>query len=118
MTLATPDHNKEIYGTLHDQIIVKRFMRLLLFAAPRIMDVQSHPVDMVPRRGMPEGPPNPVVIEDDAWLGAEVFVIPGVTIGRGSVIAARSVVTSDIPPMVLAAGVPAKVVRELRVEKS
>ncbi|MFZ4395568.1 MAG: glycoside hydrolase family 44 protein [Kiritimatiellia bacterium] len=48
-----------------------------------------------------------------AWLGARVTVLPGVTIGGGAVVGAGAVVTRDIPPNVLAAGVPARVVRNL-----
>lgn len=55
----------------------------------------------------------PVVIGRDVWLGLNCTVLKGVTIGDGSVIAAGSVVTSDIPAGVLAAGVPARVIREL-----
>lgn len=54
-----------------------------------------------------------VRIGDDVWLCAGVTVIPGVTIGDGSVIAAGAVVTTDIPSGVVAAGVPAKVVKEI-----
>ena len=55
----------------------------------------------------------PVVIEDDVWLGLRTTVLKGVTIGRGSIVGAGSVVTQDIPPRSLAFGVPAKVVRSL-----
>lgn len=53
----------------------------------------------------------PITIGDNCWLGANVSVMPGVTIGSGCVIAAGAVVTKDIPDNALAAGVPAKVMR-------
>ncbi len=53
----------------------------------------------------------PVVIEDDVWLGAEVTVLKGVRIGKGSVIGAKSLVTQDIPAGVVAAGNPACVIK-------
>lgn len=53
----------------------------------------------------------PVRIGEDCWLGAGVIVLPGVTIGRGSVIGAGSVVTKDIPENVVAFGNPCRVVR-------
>ena len=52
------------------------------------------------------------VIDQDVWIGFGAVVLTGVTIGRGSVIAAGSVVTKDIPPYSIAAGVPAKVVAQ------
>lgn len=54
-----------------------------------------------------------IVIEDDVWLGSGAIVMDGVRIGKGSVVAAGAVVTSDIPPHVVAAGVPARVIREI-----
>lgn len=50
------------------------------------------------------------IIEDDVWLGYAAIILTGVTIGRGSIIAAGSVVTKDIPPYSIAAGVPAKII--------
>ncbi|GAB1266010.1 hypothetical protein NBRC116492_28200 [Aurantivibrio infirmus] len=54
-----------------------------------------------------------VVIESGAWLGANVTVLPGVTIGRNSVIGAGSVVTNSIPDYSVAVGVPAKVIKKI-----
>jgi acetyltransferase-like isoleucine patch superfamily enzyme len=56
------------------------------------------------------------VIEDDVWLGANTVVLPGVTIGRGAVIGANSVVSSNVPPMVVARGNPAEVVLDYRID--
>lgn len=55
----------------------------------------------------------PITLEDNVWLGANVTVCGGVTIGAGSIIGAGSVVTKDIPPGVIAGGVPCKVIREI-----
>lgn len=49
-----------------------------------------------------------VVIEDHAWIGTRATILPNVTIGRGAVVAAGSVVTRDVPPLTIVAGVPAK----------
>ncbi|WP_091914676.1 acyltransferase [Prevotella aff. ruminicola Tc2-24] len=54
-----------------------------------------------------------VIIEDDTWIGANAVILPGVTIGRHSVIAAGAVVTKDIPPHSLAAGIPAKIIKQI-----
>jgi acetyltransferase-like isoleucine patch superfamily enzyme len=59
------------------------------------------------------GTPRPIVVEENVWLGARVTVLKGVTIGRGTVVAAGSVVTSSLPAGVLAGGVPAKVIKPL-----
>lgn len=53
-----------------------------------------------------------VVIEDGADLGIGTIVLPGVTIGEGSVVGAGSVITRDIPPFHIVAGVPAKIIKE------
>jgi acetyltransferase-like isoleucine patch superfamily enzyme len=57
----------------------------------------------------------PIVIEDDVWIGRGAIVMPGVRIGRGSVVAAGAVVTRSVPERSLAAGVPARVIRELDI---
>lgn len=53
----------------------------------------------------------PVVIEDDSDLGVGSIVLPGVTVGRGAVVGAGSVVTRDVPPYAVVAGAPARVLR-------
>ena len=63
--------------------------------------------------------PKPVVIEDDVWIGRRVIILPGVTIGKGSVIGAGAVVSKDIPPYSVAVGVPARVVKSRKnIEES
>ena len=54
-----------------------------------------------------------VVLEDDIWVGANAVILPGVTIGKHAVVAAGAIVTKDVPPHSLVAGVPAKVIRQL-----
>ncbi|HKU16475.1 MAG TPA: acyltransferase [Steroidobacteraceae bacterium] len=60
----------------------------------------------------------PVVIGPDVWIGAQVIVLPGVTVGEGAVIAAGSVVTKSVPPYAIVAGVPAHPVRMRRPHES
>lgn len=54
-----------------------------------------------------------VVLEDDIWVGANAVILPGVTIGTHAVVAAGAIVTKDVPPHSLVAGVPAKVIRQI-----
>ena len=56
---------------------------------------------------------NQVTIEDDVWVGANAVILPGVTIGEHCVVAAGAVVTKDVPPHSLVAGVPAKVIKQI-----
>jgi putative colanic acid biosynthesis acetyltransferase WcaF len=53
----------------------------------------------------------PIVIEDEAWIATDVFVGPGVRVGRGAVVGVRSTVLNDLPPMVVCVGSPAKPIR-------
>ena len=56
-------------------------------------------------------PIKPIYVEDDVWIGRRVIVLPGVTIGKGSIIGAGAVVAKDIPPYSVAVGNPAVVVK-------
>lgn len=62
----------------------------------------------------PDGylPKGDTVVGNDVWIGSEAMVLPGVHIGHGAIIAARAVVTRDVPPYTIVGGNPAKVIRE------
>jgi len=72
----------------------------------------THPLEPEPRRAKWEAA-EPIAIGDNAWLGGGVIVCPGVTIGADTVVGAGAVVTTDLPPGVLALGTPARVLRSL-----
>ncbi|CAM1510931.1 Fc.00g084440.m01.CDS01 [Cosmosporella sp. VM-42] len=74
----------------------------------------THPVDYHVRNGT-RGPESgaPIHVGEDCWFGGNVIVLPGVTIGRGAVIGAGSVVTKDVPSCVVVAGNPARVLRRI-----
>ncbi|KAJ4362159.1 hypothetical protein N0V95_001507 [Ascochyta clinopodiicola] len=76
-----------------------------IFAATHESEVQSR------RENIEYG--RPVVIGDDCWIGGNVVILPGVTIGRGCTIGAMSVVSRDIPEFSVAMGQPAKVVKKV-----
>lgn len=75
----------------------------------------QHPMDFVARRE-PKETAYPITIGEDCWLGGNVVVCPGVTIGNRCIIAAGSVVTRDVPDDSLAAGCPAVVKKRLKGE--
>jgi acetyltransferase-like isoleucine patch superfamily enzyme len=81
-----------------------------------IADNPGHPLDAAKRRvqGVEPDQIRPVTIGDDVWIGHGCKIMPGVTIGEGSVVGAGSIVTRDVPPYTLVAGIPAKPVRDLR----
>jgi acetyltransferase-like isoleucine patch superfamily enzyme len=85
--------------------------RCLIGTHCMIMDTPFHNVD--PNRRLEPPPSEAIEIGENVWIGARVIVMPGVTIGDDCAIGAGSVVTHDVPPKSLAAGVPAKVIRAL-----
>ncbi len=61
---------------------------------------------------------SPIVVGDEAWIAAEAFIHPGVTIGEGAVIGARSVVTCDMPAWMVSAGHPCRPLKPRRIENT
>jgi maltose O-acetyltransferase len=87
--------------------------RVLVGTSVEIFDSDFHGIHVDDRRRSIAEWAKPVVIEDDVFLGSNVRVLKGVTIGRGSVIANSSVVANDIPPGVVAGGNPARVIKAI-----
>ena len=71
---------------------------------------ENHPLDPVNRRALVS---KPIVIKRNAWIGAAVTILPGVTIGENSVVAAGAVVTADVPANSIVGGVPAKFIKNI-----
>ena len=59
----------------------------------------------------------PIVIEDKVWIGINSTILPGVTVGYGSIVGANSVVTHDVSPYTVVSGNPAKFIKEIRLKK-
>ncbi len=80
-----------------------------------VFDSDFHPLDPA-RRHDPDAPVScaPITIEENVWLGGQSAVLKGVTVGENSVVAFRAVVSDDVPPNVVVAGNPARVVKSLR----
>jgi acetyltransferase-like isoleucine patch superfamily enzyme len=70
-----------------------------------------------PMREQPLTSQGDIVVEDDVWVGLNVCVMDGVTIGKGAIVGAGAVVTKDIPPYAIAGGVPARVIRFRETER-
>lgn len=92
-----------------------------------IADSDFHPIDPAQRRldavalapfyehrpSRPEIKTAPVVLQDNVWVGMGAVILKGVTIGENSIVAAGAIVTADVPPNVVVAGNPARIVKEL-----
>ncbi|MFD1140869.1 DapH/DapD/GlmU-related protein [Larkinella insperata] len=77
---------------------------------PRVnITSENHPLDPADRQTLI---PRPVVIKRNAWIGAGATILPGVTVGENAVVAAGAVVSRDVPPNTVVAGIPAKVIKE------
>ncbi len=101
--------------------------RVLISHNVNIFDTTTHPINkdirflhetIVKTQGLPKESFDtiyeaPVTIEDDVWIGCNVIILKGISIGSGSIIAASSVVTKNVPPNVLVGGNPAKVLKQL-----
>jgi maltose O-acetyltransferase len=81
--------------------------------APRVIIVAgAHEIDMQGPRSAGRTHSKPITVHDGVWIGAGSTVLGGVAIGNKAVVAAGSVVTRDVPPYCLVAGVPAKITRK------
>ncbi len=84
----------------------------LVMIGPNVNIITTgHPVEPSLRRAYIEG--KPIIIEKNVWIATGATILGGVTVGENSVVAAGAVVTKDVPPNSLVAGVPAKVIRSL-----
>ncbi len=87
-----------------------------VFVGPNVgIYTAGHPLDPARRNAGLEYA-RPVTVGDDVWIGGGVTILPGVRIGNGAVIGAGAVVTRDVPPQVISAGNPARVVRAITDE--
>ncbi len=95
--------------SIHADRLIRIGERVRMAPYVHLMDTPFHAITI--DRSRAEA--SPIEIEDDVWLCVKSTVLPGVRIGRGSVVAAHSVVNKDVPPGVIVAGVPARVVGEV-----
>lgn len=115
--LITIGEKTRLHGScLHAYNRIEVGRRCLIAANCQIMDCSGHDLGFndVQNRIYTKGTSKPVIIEDDVWIGANSIILPGVRIGHGSIVGAGSVVTKEIPPMVVAGGNPARLLKLAR----
>ncbi len=78
-----------------------------------IFDNNSHGLHYGHDRKMTKDDVAPIKIEDHVWIGMRSLILKGVTIGKGAVVAAGSIVTKDVPPMTLVGGNPARIIKKI-----
>jgi acetyltransferase-like isoleucine patch superfamily enzyme len=106
MLHANPDvHEASI--TIEDDVMIGSGVHIY---------IDKHRFDdlLVPIIEQGDFPPKAVVLKRGCWIGANSIILPGVSVGENSVIGAGSVVTRSVPPYVLVAGNPAKIIREIK----
>ena len=96
----------------YNEIIIGR--NCLIAANVQIIDANGHELsfDNIEDRINTSSEGRPIKIEDNVWIGLNAIILPGVTIGAGSVIGSNTVVTKDVPPMVVFAGNPGKIINK------
>ena len=102
------------YTLISWNVVLMDTYRVPLAPAARRYEMERIP-KCVPRR--PDGgtEARPIRIHRNVWVGFDVCILPGVTVGEGAIVGARSVVASDVPPYSVVAGNPARVIRHLTV---
>jgi acetyltransferase-like isoleucine patch superfamily enzyme len=107
LTIGSHSRINGVHISVKNAVTIGRHVRIGPYSL--IMDSDFHDVADTRKEGKIE----PVVIGDDVWIASKVTILKGVTIGKGSMIAAGSVVTRDVPAYTLAAGVPARPIKQL-----
>ena len=100
------------YALLSWNVVLMDSYRVPLDRSARRRVLEALPA-LSPRALPPDGLARPVRLEPNVWIGFDACVLPGVTVGRGSIVGARSVVTEDVPPYTVVAGNPARRIRDL-----
>jgi acetyltransferase-like isoleucine patch superfamily enzyme len=105
------------YALLSWNVVLMDTYRVAFDVSERRKALERVPT-RTPRLADVDVPARPVRIGANVWIGFDSCVLPGVTIGEGSVVGARSVVAEDVPPYAVVAGNPARVIRRLEQEGS
>ena len=104
------------YALISWNVVLMDTYRVPFDTAGRRAELKSVPA-REPRIASASVESKPIHIERNVWIGFDACVLPGVTIGEGAIVGARSVVTSHVPSFTIAAGNPARIIRELTNEE-
>jgi len=110
--------NVHNWGTINEHLIIGAFVSIadgvhfLLGGNHNYNTLTTYPFKVMVmgqiREAISKGP---VIINDDVWIGRDALILSGITIGQGAIVAARSVVTTNIPPYAIVAGNPARIIK-------
>lgn len=100
------------YALISWNVVLMDSYRASLAPSIRRKELRELPAQC-PRRPVAQTPASPVRIGRNVWIGFDCCILPGVSIGEGAVIGARSVVAADVPPYTVVAGNPARVIRPI-----
>lgn len=114
------EHTRIHGSCLHAYKYIEIGARCLIAANCQIIDCNGHEssFENVSNRVNTSSAGVPIIIGDDVWIGTGSIILPGVTIGNGSIVAAGSIVTKNIPEMVIAGGNPARVIKMISLNES
>jgi acetyltransferase-like isoleucine patch superfamily enzyme len=104
------------YALISWNVVLMDTTRLSTNVAERRRELELAPTRSQ-RHLSSQAPARPIHIERNVWIGFDACILPGVRIGEGSIVGARSVVSQDVPPFTIVAGNPARVIRELTAEE-
>ena len=99
--------NEHVYiqsAIIGDDVLIAQHVALLAVT-------HNHEDINVPISAQGSTAPDPVIVENQVWIGRNVIVMPGIRLGKGSIIGAGAVVTKSVPPFAIMGGVPAKIIR-------
>jgi carbonic anhydrase/acetyltransferase-like protein (isoleucine patch superfamily) len=104
------------YALISWNVVLMDTYRVPTDATERRRELELVPT-RVPRLASASVEAKPITIERNVWIGFDTCVLPGVTIGEGSIVGARSVVTTNVPPFTIVGGNPARIIREITTEE-
>ncbi|MBI3874557.1 MAG: acyltransferase [Verrucomicrobia bacterium] len=100
------------YALISWNVVLMDTYRVPFSPEARRVELQQVPRRKL-RRPLADVPAKPIRVGRNVWIGFDCCVLPGVTIGEGSIVGARSVVTADVPPYTIVAGNPARIIRQI-----